>query len=330
MIEHHDDIRQAILRTVAFFDAMDYAPSVTEVGAWMELPQTSQQDPGRVAALLRPLENGTLPSETGAAEQRPYPNATLAKDGLVAEGLIQEGRGRLALHGRLDDLLALSAERTPLFPRKLRAARKVARWLARNPAVRFVALANTTALAHARDEGDLDFFVIVRHGAIWSTRLIGGTPYRLAGRLAGRPKEHEDAVCLSYFISDERLDLSSHLLPGDDPYFRYWFLALLPLFDDGVSRELWQANHEIRAHHPFAERWMVSPGLEVTRPFVRITGISLLEPLARKFQMRWFPVSIRQRMNVDTSVLINDRVLKFHIDDGRAAYREAYRKRLPL
>jgi hypothetical protein len=305
MIGASSDIRQAILRMVAFFDTMDYAPSWTEVMAWGEFGTSGGQAVGSSSM-------------------------SDAKRSLVIDGLIEEGEDRLALPGRLRPLLVLIHERTALFPRKLRNARKVARWLARNPAVRFVALANTAALAHSRDEGDLDFFVIVRHGAIWSTRLVAGTPYRLLGRLAGRPKEHQDAVCLSYFISDQGLDLSSHLLPGDDPYFRYWFLALLPLFDDGVSRECWQANHTILNRHPNAERWMTSPEVATRHPVLTIPGMALLEPAARWFQMRWFPRSIRELMNVDSSVMVNDRVLKFHVDDGREAYRSAYQQRLSV
>lgn len=281
--------REAILRTVAFFDTMDYAPTVTEAMAWAEGKGTRD----------------------------------------IPHDLLEEGEGRIALRGRLQPLLARSRERTPLFPRKLRRAQQVAAWLVRNPNVRFVALANTTALAHARHESDLDFFVIVRHGSIWSTRLIGGAPYRLTHQLAGGPNEKPDAVCLSYFISDAGLNLSSHLLPdGDDPYFRYWFLALLPLYDDGVGQQFWDANTCITERHPYAEPWMVSPDIAVRRPTLRIPGTRLLEAPAKAFQQKWFPEAIRHQMNQDTSVLISDVALKFHTDDGRRRFRTAYQTRL--
>jgi hypothetical protein len=298
--ERRESTRAAILKTVAFFDTMDYPPTRTEAVTWGEY-------------------GSEHPSITELEE-------TLGA--LVASGMIEEGSGRLAPRGRLTPLLAIVRERTPLFPRKIRTARKVARWLARNPAVRFVAVANTTALAHARDGGDLDFFVIVRQGSIWSSRLLGGTPYRLTGRSSG-PNEGRDAVCLSYFVSDKALDLLRHMLPdGDDPYFRYWFLALLPLYDDGVSRELWGSNAAITSRHPRAEQWMISPDLEIHRPVVRIPGLSFVERFAKTFQMRWFPSSIRERMNKGTDVIVSDDVLKFHVDDGRAAYRTAYQERL--
>ena len=280
---------EAMLRTVAFFDVLDYAPTVTEAYAWAE---------GEGGRPIDPM-------------------------------LLEEGEGRLALRGRLQPLLQISRERTPLFPRKLRNAQRVAQWLACNPNVRFVALANTTALAHARDASDLDFFVIVRHGSIWSTRLIGGAPYRLAGKLAGGANEPPDAVCLSYFISDESLDLGAHMLrDGADPYFRYWFLALLPLYDDGIGANLWSANTTITHTHPHAEPWIPSPDIAVRRPHMRLHGAQLLEAPARAFQKRWFPATIRAQMNRDTSVIVSDRALKFHVDDRRAQFRAQYDERL--
>ncbi len=281
--------REAILRAVAFFDTMDYAPTMAEAIAWAEGAGTCE----------------------------------------ISDSVFEEGEGRIALRSRLQHLLTLSRERTPLFPRKLRRAQQVTKWLVRNPNVRLVALANTTALAHARHEGDLDFFVIVRHGSIWSTRLIAGTPYRLTHQLAGGPDEQPDAVCLSYFISDAGLNLQSHLLPdGDDPYFRYWFLALLPLYDDGVSQQLWDANAHITNRHPHAELWIPSPDIQVRRPTFRIPATRLLEAPAKAFQQKWFPPSIRNRMNTDTAVLVSDATLKFHTDDGRRRFRTAYEERL--
>jgi hypothetical protein len=298
--QHIPHTEDAMCNTIAFFDALDYPPTWTEVMAWREDGADARVD-------ATPFEEH--------------------KQRLLRSGVIEEGDGRVALKGRLQPLLQLVRERTPLFPRKIRAARKVALWLARQNAVRFVALANTTALAHARHQGDLDFFVIVRAEHIWSSRLLGGAPYRLMGKLSG-PNEQPDAVCLSYFIADDALDLSSHMLPQDDPYFRYWFLALLPLYDDGVSAAFWQANNAITARHPHAEPWMVSPDLGVSRPVFRVPSSQLTERIARAFQRRWFPASIRHRMNRDTSVIVNDHALKFHVDDGRARFREQYHERL--
>lgn len=210
------------------------------------------------------------------------------------------------------------------MPRKLRKARRVARWLSRLNGVRAVFLCNRTAFGVPRDTGDLDFFVIVRHGSIWQTRGLAGLPFVLLRDRPEAGKDERDVVCLSFFLSDKELNLSDCLLKPDDMYFRQWFLGLLPLFDDGVSEALWDANAEVRARHPFAERWILSPDLRVQAPVIRIPTCALLERAARMLQWRYFPQVLREKANHGTHVMISDSRLKFHVDDGREALQRAY------
>jgi hypothetical protein len=298
--------REAVLYTLAYFDAIDYAPTWTEVSSWLEWSGAHGLE---------------LESPPSSEELRS------ARDHLISEQAIESGFGRLALPERLAPLAALAFERTTLFNRKIRRARRVARWLLRFPSVRFIALANTTALANARDEGDLDFFIVVRDGRLWSTRLMAVGALRVTGGLVGAGAR-KDPACMSYMIADTAPDLAPHMLAGDDVYFRYWFLSLLPLYDDGIGRVLWDANATVRAKHPRARAWIPAPDLAVRRPLIRFPMPSAFESFARKIQMSWFPPSIKDRMNRDTTVIVNDRTMKFHVDDGRETYRTAYNERL--
>ncbi len=234
-------------------------------------------------------------------------------------------RGRLTFPGR-EVLVEEHERRERLFPRKIRRARKVAKFLAGLSGVRFVALCNTTALAHARDEADLDFFVITRAGTIMQTRGWATLRYKMSGARPGTGASDRDAVCLSFFIDDCALDLSPLMLPGDDPYFRHWFLSLLPLFDDGISSELWRANAAILSQHPHARPWIMNEDLRVARPWWRLPALRPFEPLATRLHTRLISPTLRKMQNLDTRVVVNAHVLKFHADDGRERFREAYRK----
>jgi hypothetical protein len=288
----------ALLRTCAFHEAWDYLPTTGEVLASLDVGSTHTVTPDEVSAALNRL-----------VEER--------------ELLVRADRiGRPATFTERFNGLRL---RDPLQPRKRRRAVSVTRILVRLAGVRFVALANTTALGNARDKGDLDFFIIVRAGTIWTTRLFGAGLFKLLG-LQPQGDVIPDAVCLSYFISDDALDLAAHALPDNDPYFRHWFLSLLPLYDDGISQKLWDANQALRVRHPFAPCWVAPPDLEIRTPFIRfpLAACRWLEPLAKHFQLRWFPSTIKQRMNQDTTVIVSDQVLKFHVDDGRVDYRDRH------
>jgi len=288
-----------LLRTLCFYTTLGYAPTRAEL--------MSEWDGG-----------GNV--EGGACHVMPLQDAFRS---LIDRGLMVEQRGRCVLSGH-EDLILEHERREALFSRKVRYARRAARWFARLSGVRFIALCNTTSLAHARDEADLDFVLITRAGTVWQTRAWSVFPFKLFRRRPHESHGRRDAVCLSFFLDDQHLDLSSLLLP-DDVYFRHWFLSLLPLYDDGVGRAFWEANALILQRHPFARTWAMSPDLAVHRPRVRIPMVRLVEPVASRLQMRTFHPSIRAVMNRDTRVVVRDGVLKFHVEDGREAYREAYR-----
>ncbi|MFA6429620.1 MAG: hypothetical protein WCV84_03955 [Patescibacteria group bacterium] len=290
---------EGLMRAMCFYDALDFPPTRAELVRGCDHVSRSAYHVSHIAHHVSSVQR------------------------LLDQGMLMETRGRLTFHGR-EAIVAEHELREGLFPRKIRNARRVARWLARLDGVRFVALCNTTALMHARDEGDLDFFIITRAGTVWQTRAWATLPFLLSRRRPAEVHGKKDAVCLSFFIDDTALDLSPLVLAGDDVYFRHWFLSLLPLYDDGIGQKFWEANAPLRLRHPYAKPWIVSSDLGVVRPCVRVPMPDFCERPARRVQSRAFPSSLQAIMNRDTCVVINEHVLKFHTDDGRAAFREAY------
>jgi hypothetical protein len=114
------------------------------------------------------------------------------------------------------------------------------------------------------------------------------------------------------------------MLPDDDPYFRYWFLSLLPLSEDGVLNELWEQNQKIRERHPLAKRWMALDSEKLISKHKATSPSSWLEGKLKEIQEKQFPESIKQLANRDTRVVIGDQALKFHVDDRREEYRQKY------
>jgi hypothetical protein len=289
-----------LLRALAFFHATSYAPTVVEwIAAWDAGSSFSSSDRDEVATAVRALQQ---------------------------DGAVTVTRGRVTLPDTTG-LVAEHERREVFFARKLRRARLVARYLSRLAGVRFVALCNTTALAHAADESDLDFFIITRSGAVWQTRLFATVPFKFLGLRPAGGQSERDAVCLSFFIDESALDLSALAITADDPYLRHWFLSLFPLYDDGIGERLWDANAVLRSRHPFAPRWQTQPKLLTKQPFVRWPVLSSLERFTRPLQTKAFPHAVKQRMNQATDVVVNDHVLKFHVDDARDSFRSRYVER---
>ncbi len=293
-------IRAGLLRALAFHEAWGYAPTIIElISSW---------DQGKNA-----------PLEIPARDQ-----VQAAVSELVHEGVIVSLRGRVIFPDQ--QALIIEHERREIwFPRKIRRTRSVARWLARLQGVRFVALCNTTALAHARDVADLDFFIVTHAGTLWQTRGLAALPYKLLGqRPRGVEEEERDAVCLSFFVDDAALDLSSLQLAPDDPYLRHWFLSLLPLVDDGVGECLWRMNQFMTQRHPLAARWQVHPELAIGLPLFRVPSLPVFESFAHRVQKRVLPAVITNQANRTTEVVVTDHVLKLHATDNRERFREVY------
>lgn len=335
--------RSGIIRTLAFQAAWGFAPTRLQLAMFYDGGSSGQNGPSGPDGTAIHLELNQL----------------------IQEGLVIESEARLALKP-FSTLIQKGREREFYFPRKLRRARKVAAWINRLPWVRAICLCNTTALGQARDEGDLDFFIIAKAGTIWRTRFFSTLPFKLLGARPGGRKSSvllstpapltmscdlaasspsnyplekgkgfsgsTDPVCLSFFVTDDALDLAKYMLPDndraelDDPYFRYWFLSMLPLVDDGVLMDLWIKNKKITQRHPLAKRWIA---LDSDDPFggrqsVTLSRQSWIERLLKKFQEKQFPDAIKKLANQDSRVIISDQALKFHVEDRREEYRQKY------
>lgn len=293
-------MQAGLLRALCFHQAWGYPPTPTElVASW---------------------DRGSLDRSSSAPT---FLQVGDALADLLKKGSVVLYRGRVVFPGQ-ETLVVEHEKREALFPRKLRRARRVARWLGRLDGVRFVALCNTTALAHARDEGDLDLCVVTRAGSLWQTRGLAALPFKLLGMRPGASSDDRDAVCLSFLFDDKALDLTTLQLKSDDPYFRHWFLSLLPLFDDGVGQALWEANSFITSRHPLASAWLLHPEIVPSIPALRIPYVSQLDSFASHLQRRVLPLAVQREANQSTNVVVNEHVLKLHVTDNRASYRKVY------
>lgn len=249
------------------------------------------------------------------------PNDTSSSCAHVGE--LREQAGRIVFVGD-EALIPLHEARERVFPRKWAAAQRLAKVLRWVPSVRFCALANTTALMHARDEADLDFFIIVRKNTLWLTRMLLVAIGRLFGK---RPRERfaeRDAWCFSFLMDESDLSLERFALPGGDPYLEAWVLRLVPLLDDGIGRALWEANA-----WAWRERLVQAPWIAWKRIPSRKSAvprfIGFFERIAYRLQ-RWFGAKNlwKAAEQNTTNVVMNEQVCKTHLDDRRAWYRERY------
>lgn len=113
---------------------------------------------------------------------------------------------------------------------KWRLARRLVRWLAVVPFVRMIAGSGSLALSNTRPESDLDMFVIVQAGRIWTARLL----LLLVAQFLGRRRKHwdrlaPDRLCLNHYVTDEALTMPPAVR---NLYTAVAYTTLTPLFGE--------------------------------------------------------------------------------------------------
>jgi hypothetical protein len=298
-------LEQAILRTVAYFDIFSYPLTPWEVWKW------------------------------GMGEAVETYSYRAVKEALYSSSALQEklvhSSGFVFLKGR-DELVGVRQERYRLALEKLDRAKRFTRTLVRIPFVRAVFACNSLGFANARAESDIDFFIIAERGHLWIVRLLaaGWAKFR---KLRPVPGNRADKFCLSFFLSDDSLDLSAIRLEAD-PYLTMWLATLVPIYDpDNLRLTLWQSNTWAQTALPnAAARGLAQqrkvPKSNIARILVPIFRSSLFERMAERMQQRVLAPNLRTLANQDTRVILNRHMLKFHDNDRRQEYRQALASRL--
>ncbi len=294
-------MRGSILRTLAYFDIFDYPLTTLEVWKFLN-SRTGPTDLGLILAGLETLQG---------------------------EGVIDQRGGFWFLRGR-EVGVNLRLERSQIARRKYARARLVTRFLKHLPGIRLVAICNTLAWSQARDESDIDFFIVTKSGRLWQSRFLAVAPFALLG-LRPRSGQERDALCFSFFAAETALDFSVLRIKPDDPYLLYWVASLVPLYDpDGLIEAIWEANPWVRQALPNARPFFVSTLRRVSGQTQSSSDrggeANFWENLARAWQMLRLPRGLREIMNVDHRVLVTDELLKFHQNDRRHEFRLLYER----
>lgn len=305
-------VGQAILRTLSYFDC--FAVPLTALEVWRNVVWMGDAPPPDFAVVETELLN------------------------LVSTGLIvldPEGMYRLPRSAPATERLMREAAAIP----KWRRVRRGVWMLSLVPFLEGVAVVNTMAIGAARADSDIDLLILsapnrlfsVRLGAIIATSMLGLR--RHGDKIANR-------LCLSFFLSEDALDLAPLTKQPEDPHLRAWAATAIVVFErNTIFHDFWRANQSWFSVLPHTT---LRTAARMPRPpssflFVR-TALEwigrgpigdLVEWLARALQMRLFRRHADSQQYIQsTDVVISSTVLKFHERDRRIAVREAWYDRM--
>ena len=293
------ELRNSLLAALAYFDLFDLPLTVMELRRWRWGGPSGEPTAADILDALKDTPTG-------------------------------ESEGYYFLAGR-DKIVGIRQRRYRLAERKFQLAGRFARWARLLPSVRLVAVCNSLALANSEKESDIDLFIVCRPGTLWATRLLLAGFLKLLGRRP-TPTRSADTYCLSFFLSEDRLDISNLALPAGDAYLCYWTATLAPIYDaGGVMEKFARDNAWVRASLP----GFAAPEIGERRLIPRCRSTFWLRPLlewfdaaAKKIQAGRFPLVIAELANLDSRVVVADDILKFHVNDRRAFFDQRFRARL--
>ncbi len=293
--ERKNEIRRAIVETIAFFDLFNYPLTSDEIRNYL----------WKAKADLDEIEEALSGIEEIEKKERFY-----------------------FLKGR-EEIINKREERFGFTSRKLKRARLIAKIFKIFPWIKMIAVGNLIGKNNLRDESDIDFFVITEKNRIWITRFFTAALMQVFGLRPKRGKMR-DKICLSFYIAEDEINLEKFMMGENDIYFVYWTMGLRRIFGEkGMSKEFYEANAWIKNYLPnfnFSGKHEEEKSL----PGIYHGAIDFIfgrsENFLKNFQLRLLPKEIKENMNKDTRVVINDRVLKLHVNDRRGYYKNEWEK----
>lgn len=231
---------------------------------------------------------------------------------------------------RREEIMKIRLQRYNYAERKFARVFMVSQIFKLIPWVKLVAVGNLIGAGNLRDGSDIDIFIVSQKNRLWLTRFFCTVLMKLA-RLRPKPGDEKDKICLSFYVSENNLNLENLRLNDSDLYFVYWLACLTPIYDAGntyekiVANNLWLKN--------ILPNWKA--GKAGTRHEVKALNCGVckklfdyvfgwLEQIVMKWQIKVLPAIIKEQMNQDTCVVIGDDIIKLHTNDRRGEFLEKF------
>ncbi len=302
------NLQEAIVRTIAFFDLFSYPLTGFEVWKYLDVK----------CELTEVLEN--------IAKKSPLVP-------LFERGQVERKNGFYFLAGR-EEIIKERMARYNYSDKKFKRAVLLSRIFKFIPWIKMIAVGNIIGAHNLKKESDIDLFIITEKNRVWLTRLFCVLIIKILG-LRPKPENMRDRICLSFFISEENMDLERLMLSGAhndsgerDIYFIYWLAGLVPIYNrDNIYNKFIGANNWLKNYLPNWERGEVNYRRDAGKGFSRFYRDVVdmffggLERRTKNLELKMMPEQLKSIVNKDTRVVADKGVIKLHVNDRREEYK---------
>ena len=250
------------------------------------------------------------------------------------DNLIETEKGFYFLKDR-ENLIEVRKERGEIAKDKWEKALKAVRWLKITPYIRLIFASGSLALSNTDEESDLDVLIVVKHGRIWTSRLLTVLLLSLLGvRRTRYEKIAPDKICLNHFITDKSL-----YIPRKSIYTAQLYARLIPiLFEDEKLVD------EFMGTNSWVGQWIKGwPTIKIKNTIPNPSFLKIikkigekildtklgdwLEKILKKYQLRRiksYPLTYKPGGRIKA----DDESLEFHPDSPELKIIERYNKKM--
>jgi hypothetical protein len=222
--------QEDIIKPLIFLDIFDYPPTAMELWRFLGVQVELGEVINSFSLNNLVIPNGAERREESVVGEDNYPAVNpITKDEVIGRrietdpsrharddkadesGIVTEKNGLYFLPGR-ESLIEKRREFFQLSEKKIKIAKRAAWLLHFIPSIKMIAVCNNF---YYRPQSDIDFFIITAPHRLWLTRFFATIILEIFC-LRARGKKTADKVCLSFYLSEDNLNLESVLLKKSD------------------------------------------------------------------------------------------------------------------
>ncbi len=294
------DIRQAILKTLCFFDLFDYPLTLKEIHFY--LWQNSSN--------LEKVRNNIRK--------------------MIGKEISRKGEFYF-LKGR-KGIVKTRRERETISKKKWKKAKRIIILLRIVPFIKGVAITQSLAIGNTKENSDADLLIIASPGKIWIVRAFVNLILDIFRK---RNPKNKNRICPSFFLTSKNLNIKEVSLKPLDIYLAYWVKTIKPIFGSHFFYEfdahnLWAYNFLPNAEPEFRNQVLINPIFWLKQKLLELLlwpFSKRLEKLLKDKQLKIIEKN-KKKLVKSPSIITTEQMIKIHYNDKRKFYLNEWQKKI--
>ncbi|MFH1308421.1 MAG: hypothetical protein ABIH51_00215 [Patescibacteria group bacterium] len=198
------------------------------------------------------------------------------------------------------------------------------------PFVKMISVCNGLAINNSKKSADIDLFIIIKKSRIFITRFLITFTVWAMGQWRHNNKI-SNKICLSFYITDDSLNLKSIKIQPFDIYLASWVFQLKPvysvynIYERFIKENKWVESYFFNYGKILNKYYLDSKDSFLKKFFELIFNFNFLEKIFKFIQIKKMK---KIDHSLETAVVVSDSMLKFHENDKREFFQNKFKKSL--